>query len=108
MIPPAIKTSDEKYSKFAEAFARIENHYFTNGGFFETNEYLLENAHKLHGIPTVIVQGRYDVVCPMKTAWEFHAVVPQAQLRVVQTAGHSAFEVGIAAELVAATDQFAN
>ncbi|TMW65817.1 hypothetical protein Poli38472_003582 [Pythium oligandrum] len=93
-------------AKFAEAFARIENHYFINKGFFPSDSFLLDNTYKIRHIPTVIVQGRYDVVCPMTTAWEFHKVFPEADLRVVQTAGHSALEPGIAKELVAATDRF--
>lgn len=108
LIPPA-DAADKSMSeaKFAEAFARIENHYFVHKGFFPTDEFLNENAHKIRHIPTVIVQGRYDVVCPMQTAWDFHKVFPEADFRVVQTAGHSAMEPGIAKELVAATDRFA-
>ncbi|ETV92265.1 prolyl aminopeptidase [Aphanomyces invadans] len=93
-------------ARFAEAFARIENHYFVNKGFFPTPNFLIDQVHKIRHIPTVIVQGRYDVVCPMVTAWEFHKAFPEADLRVVQTAGHSAGEPGIAAELVRATDKF--
>ncbi|KAE9325950.1 Proline iminopeptidase [Phytophthora fragariae] len=107
LIPPtdaADKSMDEE--KFAEAFARIENHYFVNKGFFPTDEFLNENAYKIRHIPTVIVQGRYDVVCPMKTAWDFHKAFPEADFRVVQTAGHSAMEPGIAKELVDATNKF--
>lgn len=92
--------------KFAEAFARIENHYFIHEGFFPSDNFLLDNTYKIRHIPTVIVQGRYDVVCPMQTAWDFHRVFPEADLRVMQTAGHSAMEPGIAKELVAATDRF--
>ncbi|OQR81466.1 proline iminopeptidase [Thraustotheca clavata] len=91
---------------FAEAFARIENHYFMNKGFFPTQNFLIDNVYKIRHIPTVIVQGRYDVVCPMETAWEFHKAFPEAEFHVVQTAGHSAGEPGIAAELVRATDKF--
>jgi proline iminopeptidase len=93
-------------SKFAEAFARIENHYFINKGFLPTENFLIDNVYKIRHIPTVIVQGRYDVVCPMETAWEFHKAFPEADFKIVQTAGHSAGEPGIAAELVIATDKF--
>ncbi|OQR93445.1 proline iminopeptidase [Achlya hypogyna] len=93
-------------ARFAEAFARIENHYFVNKGFLPTPNFLIDNVYKIRHIPTVIVQGRYDVVCPMETAWEFHKAFPEADFRVVQTAGHSAGEPGIAAELVRATDKF--
>ncbi|MDA0372238.1 MAG: prolyl aminopeptidase [Planctomycetota bacterium] len=92
--------------EFAEAFARIECHYFVHGGFFETDGQLLQNVDRIRHIPAVIVQGRYDVVCPMRSAWDLHRAWPEADLRVVATAGHSANEVGNSAELVRATDRF--
>jgi len=91
---------------FAVAFARIECHYFVHGGFFETDGQLLQNVDRIRHIPAVIVQGRYDVVCPMRSAWDLHRAWPEADLRVVPTAGHSANEVGNAAELVRATNTF--
>ena len=93
-------------TKVAEAFARIECHYFTNRGFFDTDEWLLENVDKIRHIPTVIVQGRYDVVCPMISAWELHRAFPEADFEIVQDAGHSMTEKGIAAKLVEYTDKF--
>ena len=93
-------------AKVAEAFARIECHYFTNRGFFDTDEWLLENVDKIRHIPTVIVQGRYDVVCPMISAWELHRTFPEADFEIVQDAGHSMTEKGIAAKLVEYTDKF--
>lgn len=93
-------------AKVAEAFARIECHYFTNRGFFDTDEWLLENVDKIRHIPTVIVQGRYDVVCPMISAWELHRAFPEADFEIVQDAGHSMTEKGIAAKLVENTDKF--
>ena len=93
-------------AKVAEAFARIECHYFTNRGFFDTDEWLLENLDKIRHIPTVIVQGRYDVVCPMISAWELHRAFPEADFEIVQDAGHSMTEKGIAAKLVEYTDKF--
>ena len=93
-------------AKVAEAFARIECHYFTNRGFFDTDEWLLENVDKIRHIPTVIVQGRYDVVCPMISAWELHRAFPEADFEIVQDAGHSMTEKGIAAKLVEYTDTF--
>jgi proline iminopeptidase len=92
--------------RFALAFARIECHYFVHGGFFERDDQLLHNAHKLKNIPGVIVQGRYDVVCPVRSAWDLHRAWPEADLRIVGDAGHSAFEPGIAHELIDATDRF--
>ena len=95
-------------AKVAEAFASIECHYFTNQGFFETDEWLLENVDKIRHIPTVIVQGRYDVVCPMVSAWELHRAFPEADFEIVQDAGHSMTEEGIAAKLVKYTDRFSD
>jgi proline iminopeptidase len=95
-------------AKVAEAFARIECHYFTHGGFFKSENWLLENVDKILHIPTVIVQGRYDVVCPMVSAWELHRAFPEADFEIVQDAGHSMTEKGIAAKLVEYTDKFVN
>jgi proline iminopeptidase len=92
---------------FADAFARIECHYFINGGFLRTPNQLLEDVSKIRHLPCTIVQGRYDVVCPMKSAWDLHRAWPEADLRVIADAGHSAFEPGILSELVAATDRYA-
>jgi proline iminopeptidase len=93
-------------SEYAAAFARIECHYFINGGFLETDEQLLRDVPKIRHIPAVIVQGRYDVVCPMRSAWHLHRAWPEAELVVVPDAGHSAFEPGIARALRRATDRF--
>ncbi len=92
---------------FAIAFARIECHYFVNGGFFDTPDYLLRHADRLRSLPGVIVQGRYDIVCPMKTAWELHRAWPEAEFVVVPDAGHSITEPGIIHALVEASDRFA-
>jgi len=93
--------------EYAAAFARIECHYFINGGFMRTGNQLLEDVDSIRKIPTVIVQGRYDVICPMKSAWELHRAWPEADLRIVPDAGHSALERGNTHELVSATDRFA-
>ncbi|MGB3293996.1 MAG: prolyl aminopeptidase [Phormidesmis sp.] len=92
---------------FADAFARIECHYFINGGFFTSADQLLSNVNRIRHIPCVIVQGRYDVVCPMTSAWDLHRAWPEAELVIVDTAGHSATEPGITTALVEATDRFA-
>jgi proline iminopeptidase len=92
---------------FAEAFSRIECHYFVHGGFFDRDDQLLANAYRLRNIPAVIVQGRYDVVCPARSAWDLHQAWPQSDLRIVPDAGHSGFEPGIVHELVLATERFA-
>ena len=100
--------SIEKFAdpQFALAFARIECHYFMNNAFFPTENYLIENVGKIRHIPATIVQGRYDVVCPILTAWELHKAWPEADFRVVPDAGHSVTEPGIIHELVSATDRF--
>jgi proline iminopeptidase len=92
--------------EFALAFARIECHYFVHGGFLEHDDQLLRNVDRLRSIPAVIVQGRYDVVCPLRSAWDLHRAWPEADLRVVPDAGHSAFEPGMVHELIEATDRF--
>ncbi|MBL8143195.1 MAG: prolyl aminopeptidase [Acidobacteria bacterium] len=93
--------------KFADAFARIEAHYFVNRGFFDRDDQLLRGAKKIRHIPGVIVQGRYDVVCPMRSAWDLHRAWPEAKLVVVGDAGHSMTEVGIRSALIEETARFA-
>jgi proline iminopeptidase len=99
--------SGHEDAAFALAFARIENHYFVNGGFFEVEGQLLRDAYRIVDIPGVIVQGRYDVVCPAQSAWELHQVWPKAEFIVTPTSGHSAFEAETTDALVRATDRFA-
>ena len=93
-------------SHFALAFARIENHYFVNHGFFAEGQ-LLRDAGRLKDIPGVIVQGRYDVCTPAKTAWDLHRAWPQADLHLITEAGHAFKEPGILDQLIRATDRFA-
>ncbi len=93
-------------TEFAEAFARIECHYFVNKGFFEDDDQLLNNVDKIRHIPGVIVQGRYDVVCPMISAWELHKAWQDSKLIIVSDAGHSMSEPGIMSALIDATDRF--
>ncbi|MDQ2854837.1 MAG: prolyl aminopeptidase, partial [Acidobacteriota bacterium] len=101
--------SIEKFGdpEFALAFARIECHYFMNNCFFETDNYLLENVSKIRHLPGVIIQGRYDVVCPIRSAWDLHRAWPQAHLQITPDAGHSIMEPGNISALVEATDRFA-
>ncbi len=91
--------------QFADAFARIECHYFVNHGFLDTEDQLLKHIDRIRHLPAVIVQGRYDVVCPMITAWELHKAWPEAQFIVIPDAGHSMTEPGIRTALLDATDQ---
>ena len=95
---------------FADAFARIECHYFVNGGWLKDDKALLAkpNIDKIRKIPGVIVNGRYDVVCPLESAWALHRAWPEAELKIAEDAGHAAHEPGILHELIEATDRFRN
>jgi len=90
----------------ALSLARIECHYFVNQAFLKSDQ-LLHDAHRLAAIPGVIVQGRYDIICPLRSAWDLHRAWPTADLQIIPDAGHAAFEPGIRAALVAATDRLA-
>jgi len=94
--------------QFALAFALIENHYFVNKGFLEHENQLIESGIDIiRNIPTTIVQGRYDIVCPMTTAWELSKNWPEAKLIVAPSSGHTAFEKEITNELIKATNGYA-
>ena len=96
-------------SKFALAFALIENHYFINKGFLADENQLIciDSINKIRNIPAKIIQGRYDIVCPMETAWELSENWPEAELIVAPSSGHSAFETEITHELIKANLEFA-
>jgi proline iminopeptidase len=94
--------------EFAVRFARIEAHYFINQGFFESDGWILKNVDRIRHIPAVIVQGRYDIVCPMTSAWDLHRAWPEAELQIIHDAGHSRSEPGIMDALIRATDRFAD
>jgi proline iminopeptidase len=106
LIPQAIRSEVVGLDRSLLAMARIEAHYFVNRGFM-TDGLILQQAGRLSGIPGMIVQGRYDVICPMETAFSLHKAWPGAILQVVEDAGHSAWEAGIRSGLVAAVRQFA-
>ncbi|CUW46402.1 prolyl aminopeptidase [Novacetimonas hansenii] len=93
--------------RYALAFSRIENHYFVHGGWLEEGQ-LIRDVGLIRHIPTVIVQGRYDVATPMRTAWDLHRAWPEATFRLVDAAGHAMSEEGIMAALLDATDSFAD
>lgn len=94
--------------KFVDAFARIENHFFINEGFFPKDGWLLEQAReKLRDIPGTIVHGRYDVVTPLSSAWALKKAWPKADLHIIPDAGHSSMEPGIVDQLIRATDRYA-
>ena len=91
---------------FALAFARIENHYFVNAGWLDEGQ-LLRDAYRLKGIPGVIVHGRFDMPCPLKYAWNLAKAWPDAELKIVEAAGHAMGEPGILDQLIRATDRYA-
>lgn len=101
------KVAEGEEPKFAEAFARIETHYFINGAFFRNDQQILEDVHKIRDVPCTIVHGRYDVVCPLKSCWELHKAWPEADLKICSDCGHSMSEANIKSELIKATDKYA-
>ena len=103
---PADYATSHGDPRFALAFAGIENHYFVNKGFFDADDQLLRDVPKMAHIPGVIVHGRYDVVCPVQSAFDLHAAWPKSELHVSPESGHSAFEPQNIDALVRATDRF--
>lgn len=106
LLPDLDRVRQFSEDYYALAFARIECHYFINGGFFDTDDQLIRNAGRLKDIPGVIVHGRYDVVTPVKIAFDLARAWPEADLRVVPDSGHAMTEPGILHELIAATRIF--
>ena len=91
---------------FALQFARIECHYFMNNAFFKTDNFLIENISKIKHIPTSIVQGRYDVVCPTRSAWDLHQAFPEAEFHIIPNSGHAASEPGTRSKLIEITNRY--
>ena len=108
LVPSQERIDSFSADAFAVAFARIECHYFVNRGFFRQDDQLIADIDRIRHIPAVIVQGRYDVVTPMKSAWDLHRAWPEADFRLIGDAGHAASEPGIIDALVRATDAFAD
>lgn len=102
---PDIETQHEE-ADYALAFSRIENHYFVHGGWLEEGQ-LIRDVDRIRHIPTVIVQGRYDMATPVRTAWDLHRAWPEADFKLINAAGHALFEPGILSALLEATDRFA-
>jgi proline iminopeptidase len=94
--------------EFALSFARIECHYFVNNAFFDTPNWILEKVAKIRHIPGIIVQGRYDVVCPARSAWDLHKAWPESQLNFIPDSGHAAAEPGTRSALIEAAEKFKN
>ena len=108
LIPEPERVARFGADGYALAFARIESHYFVNGGFFHRDGELLLSAGRLKGIPGVIVHGRYDVVTPAKSAMLLNQAWPGSELRIVADAGHAMTEPGIIHELIRATRSYAD
>lgn len=106
LLPNPERVAQAADDRFAYAFARIESHYFVNRGFFGEDGQLLKQVDRLKTIPGVIVQGRYDVVTPLRSAWDLHKAWPTARLDIIADAGHTGTEAGLTAALVNATDSF--
>ncbi len=103
--PERVRSFSE--DRYALAFARIESHYFVNRGFFETDGQLLRDVDAIRHIPGIIIHGRYDVITPMKNAWDLKTAWPEAELRIVPLSGHAMTEAGIVHEIVDAAERFA-
>lgn len=95
----------ESPAEYARAFARLENHYFINGGFLDADDQILQNMPKIAHIPGTIVQGRYDMICPPTAAYALHSVWEKSELSIIPRAGHALSEPGISAELVKTMDR---
>ena len=106
LLPNPDLVGDFSADRFAIAFARIETHYFVNKGWLEDGQ-LLRDAHRLAGIPTVIVHGRYDMPCPASSAYALHKAIAGSQLHIIEGAGHAFDEPGIVDRLIRETDAFA-
>lgn len=106
LIPDATKITTFGEEHFATAFARIECHYFVNGGFLDRDGQLLDDVPHIQHLPCTIVQGRYDVITPPVTAFELARRWPGAELKMIADAGHSAMEPGITDALIQATDGY--
>jgi proline iminopeptidase len=106
LLPDAAFAAPFRDPRYALAFARIENHFFTHGAWLEEGQ-LLRDAHRLQGIPGAIVHGRYDMPCPLRYAWALHRAWPEAQFHLIEGAGHAYSEPGILDALIRSTDRLA-
>lgn len=107
LLPNPVREKAFAEDHYAAAMAAIECHYFVNGAFFDHDGWIIANAGRLREIPAVLIQGRYDVCTPARTAWDLHRAWHEAQLVMVPDAGHTGTEPGIADAMVRATDGFA-
>ncbi len=107
LLPAPERVENFASEKFAIAFARIESHYFVNGGFFERDDQIIANIDRVRHIPSTIVQGRYDIITPIKTAWDLYKAWPEAQFKLILDAGHAVSEPGITDALIKTTNHYA-
>ncbi len=107
LTPQAQAIADFESDTVSLGIGRLEAHYMQHGAFMEEDQLIL-NMSKIRHLPAVIVQGRYDVICPPVSAYRLHQAWPRSSLKMIGDAGHAAMEPGIAAELVRATEQFKN
>ncbi|MBI38036.1 MAG: prolyl aminopeptidase [Leptospiraceae bacterium] len=103
-LVPDAETMDE-FGEIALALARIENYFFFNNCWFESDNYLLENLQRFRHIPSILIHGRYDMVCPVKNAYDLHKAWPESSLKIVPDAGHAGSEEGIIRALIHATEE---
>ena len=106
LIPEAEAIASFTTDHISLSLARVECHYFMNNAFFNSDDQLIRDLEKIKHIPAVIIHGRYDVVCPVKNAWDLHRAWPSAELEIIQDAGHAADEPGIIDALIRATEKF--
>ena len=105
----SMQNSSNNYTpsvNYALAFSRIENHYFINKGFLKEENYILKNVVKLKDIPGIIIQGRYDMVCPPNSAYKLHDAWSKSELKIMDFSGHAMSEPKITQELIKATEKF--
>lgn len=105
LIPSSLNSFTER---MADALSRIECHYFFNHAFFDTDRWILDNIDSIRHLPCIIIHGRYDIPCPLESAWELHLAWPEADLKIIPDAGHSSAEPGIMDALIQAMEQFKN
>lgn len=108
LLPDTVVSQSYGADHFAEAFARIECHYFIHNGFLPTQNWILENISTIKHLPAYIVQGRYDIICPPTSAYTLHKAWPASKLYVIEKAGHSMFEPDIRSRLITIMDELAD
>jgi proline iminopeptidase len=106
LVPDPAMIAEATAPASADALARIENHFFVNGGFFDHPDQLLDGVDRIRHIPAIIVQGRYDIVCPMTSAWDLSRRWPEAEFIVSPRSGHASYEAENVDALVRSTDAF--